>query len=145
MPVEASGPDADATIPGWTRASLFGEDTETLFTKDPSDQPGLHVRLFGSHEFFRLWLVQVVSATGDWLGFSAIILLAATIGGGAGAGAISLVMAARIVLLRAAEAADEAKRARPRSRRSVRCSGNPSRWPTWPTMRCAGTLSPKSG
>jgi dTMP kinase len=44
-----------------------------------------------------LWLVQVVSATGDWLGFSAIILLAATLGGGAGAGAISLVMAARIV------------------------------------------------
>jgi len=96
-PVEAPGPDADATIPGWTRASLFGEDTETIFTKDPSDRPGFHVRLFGSHEFFRLWLVQVVSATGDWLGFSAIILLAATIGGGAGAGAISLVMAARIV------------------------------------------------
>jgi len=96
-PVEAIGPDADATIPGWTRASLFGEDTETIFTKDPSDRPGFHVRLFGSHEFFRLWLVQVVSATGDWLGFSAIILLAATIGGGAGAGAISLVMAARIV------------------------------------------------
>ena len=35
---------------------------------------------------------------GDWLGFSAIILLAARIGGvGAGAGAISLVMAARII------------------------------------------------
>ena len=96
-PVEASGPDVDATMPGWSRASLFGENTETLFTKDPSDRPGFHVRLFGSHEFFRLWLVQVVSATGDWLGFSAIILLAATIGGGAGAGAISLVMAARIV------------------------------------------------
>ena len=67
----------------------------------PSEErPGWHVRLFGSHEFFRLWLVQVVSATGDWLGFSAIILLAAGIGGheaGAGAGAISLVMAARIV------------------------------------------------
>lgn len=67
------------------------------------DRPGWHVRLFGSHEFFRLWIVQVISATGDWLGFSAIILLAAQIGGsagngaGAGAGAISLVMAARIV------------------------------------------------
>ena len=59
------------------------------------------MRLFGSHEFFRLWIVQVVSATGDWLGFSAIILLAADLGGsqgvGAGAGAISLVMAARII------------------------------------------------
>lgn len=98
-PVDPPTIDEDATIPGWHRASLFGDpvDTETLFTHDPSDRPGLHVRLFGSHEFFRLWLVQVVSATGDWLGFSAIILLAATIGGGAGAGAISLVMAARIV------------------------------------------------
>ena len=99
LPIQPPTVDEDATIPGWNRASLFGDpdDTETIFTTDPSDRPGLHVRLFGSHEFFRLWLVQVVSATGDWLGFSAIILLAATIGGGAGAGAISLVMAARIV------------------------------------------------
>jgi len=72
-------------------------DTETLYAESVTDRPGWHVRLFGSHEFFRLWLVQVVSALGDWLGFSAIILLAASLGGGAGAGAISLVMAARIV------------------------------------------------
>ena len=84
-------------MPGWSRSSLFGDDTETMFAKDPADRPGFHVRLFGSHEYFRFWIVQVVSSTGDWLGFSAIILLAATIGGGAGAGAISLVMAARIV------------------------------------------------
>lgn len=71
--------------------------TDTTYPGVANDRPGWHVRLFGSHEFFRLWLVQVVSATGDWLGFSAIILLAARIGGGAGAGAISLVMAARIV------------------------------------------------
>ena len=67
-----------------------------MYAESASDRPGWHVRLFGSHEFFRLWLVQVVSSLGDWLGFSAIILLAANIGGGAGAGAISLVMAARI-------------------------------------------------
>jgi dTMP kinase len=57
--------------------------------------------MFGSRAFFRLWIVQLTSATGDWLGFSAIIVLAARIGGqagaGAGAGAISLVLAARIV------------------------------------------------
>jgi len=96
-PVDPRSIDEDTTIPGWHRASLFGDpdDTEAIFATE--DRPGFHVRLFGSHEFFRLWLVQVVSATGDWLGFSAIILLAATIGGGAGAGAISLVMAARIV------------------------------------------------
>ena len=88
-----------------------GEQTEEMYPRGvpgaaaggpapTEERPGWHVRLFGSHEFFRLWLVQVVSATGDWLGFSAIILLAAGIGGheaGAGAGAISLVMAARIV------------------------------------------------
>ena len=28
---------------------------------------------FGSAAFFRLWLVQVVSATGDWIGFLALI------------------------------------------------------------------------
>jgi dTMP kinase len=59
------------------------------------------VRLFGSRAFFRLWLAQVASATGDWLGLSAVILLAAKVGGaagaGAGAGAISIVLAARIV------------------------------------------------
>ncbi|MEI7592416.1 MAG: MFS transporter [Actinomycetes bacterium] len=77
------------------------EQTGEHYPDSPVDRPGWHVRLFGSHEFFRLWIVQVVSATGDWLGFSAIILLAADLGGndgpGAGAGAISLVMAARIV------------------------------------------------
>jgi dTMP kinase len=72
-------------------------DTETHFPPSPNDRPGWHVRLFGSREFFRLWLVQVISATGDWLAFSAIIVLATRVGGGAGAGAVSLVMAARIV------------------------------------------------
>jgi len=81
-------------------AALAGErevETTDFYPESPSDRPGWHVRLFGSHAFFRLWLVQVVSATGDWLGFSAIILLAAQIGGSSGAGAISLVMAARII------------------------------------------------
>ena len=73
------------------------EVTESVFPLAPNDRPGWHVRLFGSHEFFRLWLVQVVSATGDWLGFAAIIVLATRIGGTAGAGAVSLVMAARII------------------------------------------------
>jgi dTMP kinase len=79
--------------------TIVGEapPTETMYAESAADRPGWHVRLFGSHEFFRLWMVQVVSSLGDWLGFSAIILLAADIGGGAGAGAISLVMAARII------------------------------------------------
>jgi dTMP kinase len=66
------------------------------------DRAGLHVRLFGTHEFFRLWLAQVVAALGDWLGFLGITILAASVGasgGGAGSGgaAVGLVMIARIV------------------------------------------------
>lgn len=55
------------------------------------------VRLFGSPGFFRLWLAQVVSAMGDWIGFLAIVAIAKQVGGGSGAGAISLVMTARMV------------------------------------------------
>jgi dTMP kinase len=62
-----------------------------------TDRPGLHVRLFGSHMFFRLWLAQVVSALGDWLGFLAITILAARVGGESGGAAVGLVMTARIV------------------------------------------------
>ena len=53
------------------------------------------VRLFGSTSFFRLWIAQVVSAIGDWLGFVAIVAVATRISGSAGA--ISLVMSARLV------------------------------------------------
>lgn len=105
--VSASSTRAETTIAAAGDASVIAEallvaegkadSTETMYPGAESDRPGWHVRLFGTHEFFRLWLVQVVSAMGDWLGFSAVILLAARIGGGDGAGAISLVMAARII------------------------------------------------
>ncbi len=52
------------------------------------------VRLFGTNDFFRLWLAQVVSAMGDWIGFLAILAIAERIGG---AGAIGVVMTARIL------------------------------------------------
>lgn len=91
-PSEAEPPD-----PGELLADLEHLATADVYPEAPNDRPGWHVRLFGSHEFFRLWLVQVVSAMGDWLGFSAIILLASRVGDSGGAGAISLVMAARII------------------------------------------------
>ena len=62
----------------------------------PTDRSTV-VRLFGSPGFFRLWLAQVVSAMGDWIGFLAVVTIAKQIGGGSGAGAISLVMSARLV------------------------------------------------
>ena len=57
----------------------------------------LHLRVFGSQAFFRLWIAQVVSSLGDWLGFLAITILAASVGGGSGGTAVGLVMAARII------------------------------------------------
>ena len=55
------------------------------------------VRLFGSHDFFRLWLAQVVSALGDWIGFLAIVAIAGRIGGSSPAAAIGVVMIARVL------------------------------------------------
>lgn len=55
------------------------------------------VRLFGSDDFFRLWLAQVVSALGDWIGFLAIIAIATRIGGDSPAAAVSLVLSARMI------------------------------------------------
>lgn len=53
-------------------------------------------RVFGSVAFFRLWIVQVVSATGDWLGFFAIVAAATRVSGRPEA-AVGLVLSARIV------------------------------------------------
>ena len=62
------------------------------------DKPGLHVRMFGSAQFFRLWIAQVLSSIGDWLGFFAIAALAAEVAGERSSeAAIGLVMSARIV------------------------------------------------
>ena len=55
------------------------------------------IRLFNSPSFFRLWIGQVVSSIGDWLGFVAITALAARIGGSSPEAAISLVLSARLV------------------------------------------------
>jgi dTMP kinase len=72
--------------------------TESLRAiREPRDRPGLHVRVFGSHVFFRLWLAQVVSSLGDWLGFLAIVTLADRIGAGSGGASVGVVMAARII------------------------------------------------
>lgn len=54
-------------------------------------------RLFGSRAFAKLWLAQVVSATGDWLGLLAITALAANVGGGNAGTSIGLVLAARLI------------------------------------------------
>ena len=54
-------------------------------------------RLFSTREFLRLWLAQLVSAFGDWIGFLAIIVVAERIGGATPGSAIALVMLARVL------------------------------------------------
>jgi MFS family permease len=54
-------------------------------------------RLLGSSSFFRLWLAQVVSSLGDWIGLFAILTLTARIGKGSPEAAIALVMSARMI------------------------------------------------
>ncbi len=53
-------------------------------------------RIFGTSHYFRLWLAQVVSSTGDWIGLVAILAIAARISDTPEA-AISLVMVARML------------------------------------------------
>ncbi len=53
-------------------------------------------KTFGTREFFWLWIAQVVSATGDWLGLFAIIVLAESISEGSEGTAIAIVLAARV-------------------------------------------------
>lgn len=56
------------------------------------------VKLFGSPSYFRLWLAQVASSLGDWIGFVAITAYAARIAGGASPEtAVGLVLSARLV------------------------------------------------
>ena len=63
---------------------------------EPTEAPSA-LRLFGTPSFFRLWLAQVVSSLGDWIGFVAITAIAARVGGSSPEAAISLVLSARLV------------------------------------------------
>ncbi len=61
-------------------------------------KPSNVVRLFGSDDFFRLWMGQVVSSLGDWIGFVAIVAIATRVGGASsGAASVGLVMSARLI------------------------------------------------
>jgi dTMP kinase len=76
-----------------------GEPTEPLAQDDGSPGPGepKGPRLLGSTSFFRLWLAQVVSSLGDWIGLFAILTLTARVGKGSPEAAIALVMSARMI------------------------------------------------
>jgi dTMP kinase len=59
--------------------------------------PGTLTRLFGSPSYFRLWMSQVVSSLGDWIGLIAVTYIAARVGGGNSGTAVGLVLSARVV------------------------------------------------
>jgi dTMP kinase len=54
-------------------------------------------QLLGSSSFFRLWLAQVASSLGDWIGLAAILALATRVGGSSPEAAVGVVMSARLV------------------------------------------------
>ena len=72
-----------------------GDATERLPIRGPREPSG--PKLLGSTSFFRLWLAQVVSSLGDWIGLFAILTLTARIGKGSPEAAIALVMSARMI------------------------------------------------
>ncbi|MDP9402275.1 MAG: MFS transporter [Actinomycetota bacterium] len=63
---------------------------------DAASQPST-LRLFGSPAYFRLWLAQVASSLGDWVGLLAISAIAARVGGSSPEAAIGIVLSARLV------------------------------------------------
>jgi len=65
---------------------------------DPTDEGGRRgPSLLGSTSFFRLWLAQVVSSLGDWIGLVAVLSITARVGGSSPEAAIALVMSARMI------------------------------------------------
>jgi dTMP kinase len=73
-------------------------DPPAPFISPRPEQPGsaAPLRIFGTRSYFRLWLAQVVSSTGDWIGLIAILAIANNISHNSGA-AVSLVMMARVL------------------------------------------------
>src|SRR5438309_9194108 len=60
------------------------------------DRPST-IRLFNTTSFFRLWLAQVVSSLGDWIGFFALAAIAFRLGGSSKGTAVSLVLSVRMI------------------------------------------------
>ena len=54
-------------------------------------------RVFGSAQYFRLWIAQILSSGGDWLALFAILITAERIGGGTPEASVAYVMIARFL------------------------------------------------
>lgn len=54
-------------------------------------------RVFGSAQYFRLWIAQIFSSGGDWLALFAILITAGRVGGGTPEASVAYVMIARFL------------------------------------------------
>ena len=54
-------------------------------------------RVFGSAQYFRLWIAQIFSSGGDWLALFAILITADRVGGGTPEASVAYVMIARFL------------------------------------------------
>ncbi len=89
-----SGSDAQMSDDGHMSSSAASRLDEALDAVRPS---GRLEQIFGTPQFFRLWIAQVVSAVGDWLGLFATIALADQLAPeGSRSTAIALVLATRV-------------------------------------------------
>ena len=82
--------DSDRTSP--SSGDMSGAETEAA-AEHEGPQPGL----FAAPGFLRLWIAQVVSSFGDWIGLLATIEVARRIGGDQPGSAIALVVTARVL------------------------------------------------
>lgn len=73
-------------------------DHAPFVPKGPEERPipPASWRVFGTRSYFHLWLAQVTSSMGDWIGLIAILSIAARVSNNSGT-AVGLVMVARMV------------------------------------------------
>ncbi len=76
----------------------FGDEPDTEKMAPVADEGAVRgPQLLGSVSFFRLWLAQVVSSLGDWIGLVAVLSITNRVGGSSPEAAIALVMSARMI------------------------------------------------
>ncbi|MEA2931350.1 MAG: hypothetical protein QOI56_135, partial [Actinomycetota bacterium] len=94
----AGDPTADGQVDGGGAArGADGEDDGGGRTAGERGPGRGGPTLLGSASFFRLWVAQVVSSLGDWIGLVAVLSITARVGGRSPETAIALVMSARMI------------------------------------------------
>jgi MFS family permease len=97
---EPSSSDAPATPGGPRRPDPAVEPLSEAARRVARSAEGEHfstLRLFGTTAYLRLWIAQVVSSLGDWIGFFAITAIAARLGGSSSGVAVGVVLSARLI------------------------------------------------